>query len=117
MTPLAVAVEVSSGAAAVAGRGDSAGSSTTNVAPFPGTLSTPIDPPWPSTIPWHIESPSPVPWPEGFVVKNGSKIRAAISGGIPGPLSVTRRTTRRLVGSRRVDRTRRRGAATARAAW
>jgi hypothetical protein len=32
-------------------------------------------------------SPSPVPWPAGFVVKNGSKIRSRISGATPGPVS------------------------------
>jgi hypothetical protein len=37
-----------------------------------------------------------------LVVKNGSKILARISAGIPGPLSVISRWTRRLAGSDRV---------------
>ena len=36
---------------------------------------------------WAMCSPSPVPTPCGLVVKNGSKILAAISGGMPGPVS------------------------------
>jgi len=46
-------------------------------------------PPCSFTIPWQMDSPSPVPSPSPFVVKNGSKMRPAISSGIPGPLSVT----------------------------
>ena len=38
-------------------------------------------------------SPSPVPWPTGLVVKNGSKIRSRISGGTPGPVSQMSTTT------------------------
>ena len=37
----------------------------------------------------QMDRPSPVPTPCGFVVKNGSKIRSAISGEIPTPLSCT----------------------------
>jgi hypothetical protein len=33
--------------------------------------------------------PNPVPWPAGLVVKNGSKTRAATSGGMPVPVSLT----------------------------
>jgi hypothetical protein len=32
--------------------------------------------------------PSPVPWPVGLVVKNGSKIRSTTSGGMPVPVSL-----------------------------
>src|SRR5713101_8527396 len=38
-------------------------------------------------IPKLSDSPRPVPCPDGFVVKNGSKIRSWMSGGIPGPVS------------------------------
>jgi hypothetical protein len=38
--------------------------------------------------PWTIGMPRPVPWPGGLVVKNGSRILAATSGGMPAPLSV-----------------------------
>src|SRR3990167_3794823 len=51
-------------------------------------------PPWLSTIPRHSESPRPVPWPGGFVVKKGSKIRPWISGGMPAPGSATVKTMR-----------------------
>ena len=39
-----------------------------------------------------------MPLPTGLVVKNGSKIRLFTSAGIPGPLSVTRTTTRLPLG-------------------
>ena len=45
-------------------------------------------------MPRQMESPSPVPTPWGLVVKNGSKIRSAISGGIPLPVSRTSTTAR-----------------------
>src|SRR2546421_620913 len=37
----------------------------------------------------HSPSPKPVPYPGGFVVKKGSKIRPWISGAIPMPVSTT----------------------------
>ena len=47
-------------------------------------------PPWVCvTIKYETYRPSPVPWPGGLVVKNGSKNRRAVSGGIPGPFSST----------------------------
>ena len=36
-----------------------------------------------------MESPKPVPFPEAFVVKNGSKIRFRTLSSIPTPVSVT----------------------------
>jgi len=36
-----------------------------------------------------MDRPSPVPWPSGFVVKNGSKARAVTSGAMPVPGSET----------------------------
>ena len=42
------------------------------VAPWPGALSTRTTPPLCVTIPYTVDRPSPVPWPTGFVVKNGS---------------------------------------------
>ena len=41
-----------------------------------------------------MDSPSPVPIPDGFVVKNGSKIRCKCSGATPPPVSDTRAITR-----------------------
>jgi hypothetical protein len=48
-----------------------------NAAPRPGALSASRYPPLCRTIPYTMESPSPVPVPSGFVVKNGSKARSA----------------------------------------
>ena len=61
-------------------------------------------PPILSTIPNEIESPSPVPSCGPFVVKNGSRTRSRISGGIPSPVSVTVTTTHcRLPGPVTID--------------
>ena len=46
-------------------------------------------PPWFATIVDVIASPSPVPFPAGFVVKKGSRIFARRSFGTPGPSSST----------------------------
>src|SRR5438309_9441844 len=46
-------------------------------------------PPCASTIPLEILSPSPVPGPATFVVKNGCPSLSRIFFGIPLPLSVT----------------------------
>ena len=54
-----------------------------NVVRLPGALCTPMVPPCSSMMPRHSESPSPVPWPVGLVVKNGSKILAWIAAGMP----------------------------------
>src|SRR5437879_3907696 len=64
------------------------GSSTVNVAPPPGLVSSVMRPPCSFRIPWQIDSPSPVPSPSPLVVKNGSNTCAAISSAIPGPESV-----------------------------
>src|SRR3954451_10040714 len=40
-----------------------------------------------------MDRPSPVPFPAGLVVKKGSKARAATSGGMPVPVSVTQMAT------------------------
>jgi hypothetical protein len=54
----------------------------------PRSLGTSVRaPPCASAIPRLTDSPSPVPSPTNFVVKNGSKIRAAASRGTPGPSS------------------------------
>ena len=42
---------------------------------------------------YTVESPSPVPCPTGFVVKNGSKTRARVSSSMPAPSSTTSSTT------------------------
>jgi len=57
------------------------------VAPPPGVPESEISPPCSLTMLYVIESPSPVPVPTSFVVKNGSKTRLAILAGIPGPVS------------------------------
>ena len=44
------------------------------VEPSPGVLSTVIFPPLCSTIPYTVESPSPVPLPPRLVLKKGSKM-------------------------------------------
>ena len=49
--------------------------------------------------------PSPVPFPEGLVVKKGSRILAAESGAIPEPSSMTQNDTRPLSASTRLSST------------
>ena len=67
---------------------DLIGSLIINFVPRPSILSTTIFPLCLLTIiSCETLSPSPVPFPTGFVVKNGSKILLAMSSGIPGPLS------------------------------
>ena len=77
---------VSAGEAASSGE---AGSQTWKVVPLPGWVFTWMKPPWLLTMPWTVERPRPVPWPMILVVKNGSKIRSTISGGMPLPVSLT----------------------------
>ncbi len=60
-----------------------------NVVPRPGSLSTQMVPPLCVTIPKTVARPSPVPWPSGLVVKNGSKIRSRVAASIPIPVSLT----------------------------
>src|SRR4029078_6904301 len=60
-----------------------------NVVPFPTSLSTRILPPCRSAMPRLTESPSPVPSPSLFPVKNGSKMRGSTVGGMPEPVSPT----------------------------
>ena len=70
-----------------------AGRRTRKIDPAPGRLSTVISPPIDRTMPCEIGRPRPVPTPRGLVVKNESKMRVMISGGMPGPLSCTVTTT------------------------
>ena len=58
-----------------------------NTVPSPGFDFTKILPLWDFTIPWTTLNPSPNPSPTSFVVKNGSKIRAAVSSDMPVPKS------------------------------
>ena len=51
-------------------------------------------PPRSARMPRQIHRPSPVPTPSGLVVKNGSKMRARISGAMPAPVSRTSMITR-----------------------
>ena len=56
-----------------------------NVVPRPGSLSTEMWPPLCFTMPYTVESPSPVPLPCSLVVKNGSKRCARVSASMPTP--------------------------------
>ena len=76
-------------AAAAAGR-----KNVTSV-PRPGSLSIRSAPPAASAKPCAWLSPSPVPWPGGLVVKNGSKTRPSTSSGMPVPVSRSRTATNR----------------------
>ena len=66
---------------------DSIGRSTRNRV-SPGLESTRMSP-WCllTTMRYEMSRPRPVPSPTGLVVKNGSKMRGRISGGMPGPVS------------------------------
>ena len=64
-----------------------------NEVPWPGSLSISMKPPVCRTMSLTVASPRPVPRFTPFVVKNGSKTRAAVSSSIPMPVSVTERTT------------------------
>lgn len=55
------------------------GRRTWKVLPLPTSLSTSRRPPWPCTIRDVIVRPSPSPFPAGFTVKKGSKIRVRCS--------------------------------------
>ena len=70
------------------------GSVTRNVLPAPTVLSTAMLPSSSEMIPLQIASPSPVPSPVGFVVKNGSKIRSRFAFGMPLPVSEISTATR-----------------------
>ncbi len=64
-----------------------------NRLPRPGSLRTTMWPPACFTIPKHIDSPRPVPWPTSLVVKNGSKIWPIVAASMPTPVSSTSRAT------------------------
>ena len=72
-------------------RGLTRGSSSVNDVPDPAVVSTSTSPSQPATNSLTIASPSPVPRPASFVVKNGSKTCGRSSGSIPVPVSATRR--------------------------
>ena len=59
-----------------------------NVVPL-GVLDTTTKPRLCLTMPYTVARPRPVPLPWLFVVKNGSKMCATTSGGMPMPVSVT----------------------------
>jgi len=52
-----------------------------------------MKPPVCLTMPYTVDSPSPVPLPTSLVVKNGSKILSMISVGMPVPVSSTSTST------------------------
>ena len=73
----------------------------TRITVRPGADSTEISPWWWSVmIRREMSRPSPVPWPTGLVVKNGSKTCFAVSALIPGPESSTSTTTQPSSSSR-----------------
>ena len=69
------------------------GKNNSNVVPTPNWLCTPIAPP--SVVIMSRTAAKPNPRPVILVVKNGSKMRAAVWGSIPLPLSCTRKQTYR----------------------
>src|SRR5207245_2657138 len=73
---------VATAAGSTSARGTDAptGSSTVNVAPDPGLVTSEMRPPCSLTIPWQIDNPRPVPSPSPLVVKNGSNTLAAGEG-------------------------------------
>ena len=77
----------------VAGGGSAAGRYRSNRVPRPTADSHSTHPSNCWAVWYTIGKPSPVPWPTGLVVKNGSKIRAWTSGVIPVPVSADRSAT------------------------
>src|SRR5262249_32617565 len=70
------------------------GSVNQKVLPFPGSLSTPMSPPWLRTISLAMERPKPVPLElVPGTRKNFSKIRSWYSFAIPVPVSATAKRT------------------------
>src|SRR5581483_8582894 len=67
----------------------SPGRVTVNVVPRPASECTVMVPLWRSRMLWLMARPSPTPRPVSLVVRNGSKMRGRISGGIPAPSSRT----------------------------
>ncbi len=57
------------------------------VVPRPGSLVTATSPPDCLANPNTWDRPRPVPLPTSLVVKNGSKMRATTSAGMPAPMS------------------------------
>jgi len=65
------------------------GSDILNIDPTPTALDAVKEPPWSWIIFCETDSPSPVPLPGSFVVKNGSKTFCKVSSDMPWPLSFT----------------------------
>src|SRR5438046_3039235 len=74
-------------------RNGAGGSTIETLVPIPDRLSMRSAPPDCSANPCAVARPRPVPLPLGFVVKNGSAARAAISGAMPLPESSIVKTT------------------------
>src|SRR5581483_8156775 len=75
--------------------GPGTGRLTTIVVPPPGVSSTVRSPPTASTKPFATARPSPTPAPFGLSPRrwNGRNTRSRSSLGMPGPVSITRRST------------------------
>src|SRR5271165_1378895 len=74
--------------------GSPLGNSKVTAVPRPTSLRIDAEPPDWRAKPYTMLSPSPVPLPASLVVKNGSKARAATSGGIPVPVSEISKPTK-----------------------
>ncbi len=69
------------------------GKRTVKRVPTPSSLSTVIPPPNSATMLWQMARPSPETYPDGLVVKKGSKTRRRASFVMPPPLSLTSANT------------------------
>lgn len=57
--------------------------------PTPTSLSASMMPSNCVTMPYTVDSPSPVAWSASLVLKNGSKMRSSVCGSMPHPVSRT----------------------------
>lgn len=71
---------VDSAATKIAAEWSTRGRYILNDVPRPGEVPTSMRPPLSLTMLAQVASPSPVPFPVSFVVKNGSKMHSLISG-------------------------------------
>ena len=69
------------------------------VVPCPGVDAIDTRPPALITMPYTVDSPSPVPRPRGLVVKKGSNARDRVASSIPIPVSATSSAAQRVMGT------------------